>query len=800
MLKNYLKAAIRNFWRNKIFSGINILGLSTGLACCILMFLFIQNELSYDRYNVHAKNIFRITSDAEGPNGRSHLAVTPAPWAPIMKKDYPEIKTYTRLLKAEKTDVGQPGQKHFYETGLLYADSTFFDVFTVAVEKGDAKTALAQPYSIILTEETAKKYFGDKDPIGQQLEVNSFVGRVTVQVTAIVKKWASNSHFNFNAVVSLQSLGDLSNFWSYHMFQSYLLLDKNVSVAGLEKKFPAFVKKYILSNPQADGMQEIHLQPLTSIHLHSDMTGELGVNGDITYIYVFAGVAIFILLIACFNFMNLSTAQSLVRAKEIGVRKVAGADKRKLITQFLGETILFALLSLLLAIGIVYLVLPLFNRISEREIIIDFSRNYSLAITLILLVIAVGLLAGLYPAAVLSAFRPVEVLKGKFSTGNRGLSFRRVLVTVQFVVSIVLIASTMLASRQLSFLQNKKLGFDKENVIVISLPKDMDTTKLTSFKASLLSEPSILSAGASSSVPGVNISVNQVNDGGLDLSKALSMQMLWVDQDYVSTMKMKLVAGRNFSKDHSMDKSEGFIVNEEAVKKMGWQGPSQAIGKTIQWVIPDRVLKKGKVVGVVEDFNINPLKSAVQPLVMHYSPLRFQYLYVRFSQRAADKITHIIDKKFSEFYPQQSLEYTFLDDNLGAMYKSERQLGTIFSYFTFLAIVICCLGILGLSLYSIQQRVKEIGIRKVLGAGIFSITSGLVKDFVKPVIMAAIIATPIAWYMMHKWLENFAYRVSIQWWVFAAAGLMALMIALLTVGSQAIRAAMANPVKSLRNE
>src|SRR6266487_130766 len=383
MIKNYFKTAWRNLWRSKAFSAINILGLSTSLACCILMFLFIQNELSYDKYHQHAKNIYRVTSKAEGPNGRTNLAVTPAPWAPFMKKDYGEIKNYTRLLKAEKTDIGQPGQRHFYESELLYADSTFLDIFSVQLEKGDEKKALEQPNSIILTNETARKYFGDDDPIGKTLEVNSFVGRVNVQVTAVAKKLPANSHFRFNSVVSLQTLGDLNNFWAFHMFQTYLLLNDNSSASNLEKKFPAFVNKYIINNPHADGRQDIHLQPLTFIHLHSNMTGELGVNGNIIYIYVFAGVAIFILLIACFNFTNLSTARSLTRAREVGLRKVVGADRKQLLSQFLGETTLFAFISLALALVIAFLVLPLFNQLSARELHIDFSKNYELVILLI---------------------------------------------------------------------------------------------------------------------------------------------------------------------------------------------------------------------------------------------------------------------------------------------------------------------------------------------------------------------------------------------------------------------------------
>jgi putative ABC transport system permease protein len=584
------------------------------------------------------------------------------------------------------------------------------------------------------------------------------------------------------------------------MFHSYLQLNDNSSAVDLEKKLPAFVFKYILNNPQADGKQDIHLQPLTSIHLHSNMVGELGINGDITYIYVFAGVAIFILLIACFNFTNLSTARSLTRAKEVGLRKVVGAEKRQLLSQFLGETTLLAFISMVLAVMIAWLVLPLFNQLSERDLYIDFSKNYGFALVLISLVAAVGLLAGLYPATVLSAFKPVEVLKGKLVKGTKGVSFRKLLVTLQFVVSIVLIASTVLVTRQLHFLQNKKLGFNKENVLVITLPKDMDSTKLSSFKSSLLHETPILSVAASSVIPGVNIPVNQVNDSSADLTKAYSMQMLSIDEDFVSMMNMKLLAGRNFAADYPTDKAEGFIINEEAAKKMGWKHPATAIGKTIQWVRPDVVLKKGKVLGVVENFNITPLKSAVQPLVMHYLPLRFQYLYVRFKQMNARQLTSMVENRFHRFYAKQSFEYNFLDDNLNKMYKSERRLGNIFGCFSFLAILIACMGMLGLSLYSIQQRIREIGIRKVLGASVLGITNGLLKEFVKPVMVAAVIATPVAWYMMNKWLSDFAYRVHISIWIFVAAGTLALLIAAATVSIQAVRAAVMNPVKSLRTE
>lgn len=800
MLKNYFIIAWRNLWKNKTFSIINILGLSIGLACCILMFLFIQHELSYDKFNEHAANIYRLTSESESTSGKTNLAVTPAPWAPLMKSDFPEINNYVRIFKTEKSVIGLPGQQKFYENDLLYADSTFLDVFSFGLIKGNRKEALSQPNSIILTRSIAEKYFGNEDPIGKTLEINSMVGILNVQVTAIADEIPSTSHLTFNAIISLQSLGDLSSFWAFHMFQSYVLLNGNASPKALEKKFGDFVNKYIVNNPQADGKCDIHLQPLSEIHLRSQMTGEIGVNGDIKYVYIFTAIALFVLLIACFNFTNLSTASSLTRAKEVGLRKVVGATRQQLMKQFLSETILLALIALALAIVIAMLVLPVFNQLSGRQLTFNLDNKQSLILLLIMLVFLVGLLAGIYPAVILSSFKPVEVLKGKLRKNTEGISFRKILVTFQFVISITLIASTLIVTQQLQFLKNKKLGFDKENVVIVTLPKDMDTTRLQSFKNSVLNSRLISDVAAASSVPGLNIPINQVNDGNVDLSKAVSMQMLFTDDAFVRTMNIKLLAGRDFSKDYATDKAEGFILNEEAAKKIGWTNPTDAIGKKFQWVKPSAVLKSGKVIGVVQNFNIAPLTSAVQPLVMHYSPLRFQYLYVRFNQLNASNAIDVIAKRFKEIYPKQSFEYNYLDETLNNLYVSEEKTSQIFSSFSFLAIMIACMGILGLSLYSIQQRVKEIGIRKVLGASVARITSGLLKEFMKPVLIAAVIAFPIAWFMMSRWLQDFAYRLSIPWWIFLLAGVIAILIALITISFQAIKAAIANPVKSLRNE
>jgi putative ABC transport system permease protein len=801
MFKNYFKTALRNLLKNKIFSFINIFGLAIGLACCILMFLFISSELSYDKFIVHSGNIYRVTSIADGPSGKTDLAVTPSPWAPLMQQDYPEIKSYVRLFKDEKSLVGQPGEEHNYEKDFLFCDSTFFDVFSFNLLKGDPHHALDAPNSIILTKETAAKYFGKNDPIGKPLEITTSFGRVfTLQVTGIADNPPVNAHFSFTALISMQTIGDISNFWSFHMFHTYALLNDGVSANALENKFKRFSEKYINNNPNADGKQEIHLQPITDIHLHSQMTGEIGTNGDITYVYVFSGIALFVLLIACFNFMNLSTVRSLQRAKEVGLRKVVGAERKQLIKQFLGESTLVSVVALILSLVITVLVLPLFNQLSERSLRLNLSNNHYLILLLALLVFFVGIVSGIYPAFVLSSFKPVEVLKGRFIKSFKGDMLRKALVSFQFIISIALIAATMIVYRQLQFLQTKNPGFNKDQVLLVTLPKNSDAKKLEAFKTSLLNNSNVISVAATSTLPGVKIPVNQVHSENDDPDKNASMQMLFVDEDFIKTMQMKVVAGRDFSKKYATDENEGFILNEEAIKQSGWKTPGDAIGKTFEWVLPDKVLKSGNIIGVVKDFNITPLKTAVQSLVMHIAPDRFQYLYVRYNKLTASNAISMAEKKFKEFYTTQPFEYNFLDDTLNSMYKSETRLGEILEYFSALAILIASLGIVGLSIYSIQQRTKEIGIRKVLGANTTDVVAELSKNFLRPVFIAAIIATPVAWWTMNNWLQGFAYRIGISWWIFFAAGLLAVLIALITVSFQSIKAAIANPVKSLRTE
>ncbi|MEJ7739015.1 MAG: FtsX-like permease family protein [Chitinophagaceae bacterium] len=800
MNKNYFKLALRNIGNNKLFSAINILGLATGLTCCLLMILFIMNEIRYDKFHVRSGQIFRVTSIPEDAAEKS-LAVTPAPWAPLMKNDYPEIKNYVRLLKDEKCLVGQPGEQHYYEKDLLFCDNSFFDIFSFSLVQGDPKHALEQPNSIILTKKAAIKYFGSIDPIGKSIEVATSFGRsFNLQVTGVANDAPPYSHIKFNGLISMSTMGDISGFWSFHMFHTYVLLANGASAKSLEIKFKNFTEKYLSQNANADGKHDISLQPLTDIHLYSKMVGEIGTNGDIIYVFIFSGVALLVLLIACFNFINLSTVRSLKRAKEVGLRKVIGAGRHQLIQQFLGESLLIAVFSMGLAFVITILVLPYFNQLAERNLSISISGNYFLILGFIGLAIVIGILAGLYPASVLSSFRPVEVLKGSFQKGVKGGSLRKALVTFQFLISITLISSTILVYIQLQYIKNKKLGFEKDEVIVISLPREDNMQKLETFKASLLNKQGIISVAAASSVPGTNIPVNQIHEEGAALNNNRSMQMLFVDHEFIKTMQMKVVAGRDFSKLFSTDENEGFIINQEAIKQLGWRSAEQAIGKTFQWVIPGNVLKTGKVIGVVENFNVTPLKSPVEPLVMHINPQRLQYLYIRFNNLTAGKAIDIVARQYKNFYAAQPIDYNFLNDTITAMYASENKLGKIFGYFSILAILIACMGILGLSIYSSQQRLKEIAIRKILGAGMRNIVAELSKEFLKPVFVASVIAFPLAWWAMNTWLANFAYRININWLVFLCASVIVMLIASVTVSFQVIKVAIASPVKSLRTE
>ncbi|MDB5211732.1 MAG: hypothetical protein JWQ30_2559 [Sediminibacterium sp.] len=800
MIQNYFKIAWRNISKNKIFSAINIFGLAVGFTCCLLIALFIRNEISFDKFHTHAASIYRLTSIPKATNGTAaELAVTPSPWAPRMKQDYPEIKEFARLLKSDKTSITTPSKENYYESDILFADSTFFNVFSFSLLNGDSKHALDRPNTIVLAKETARKYFGNTDPVGKTLVTTTPFGPAfNLEITGVVDEAPANSHFKFKGLISMRTLGDISNMWQYHMFTTYFVLASGVGKNDLESKFKDFNTKYIANNSNADGPQEIHLQALTDIHFHSQMTGEIGVNSSDTYVYLFSAIAFFVLVIACLNFINLSTVQSLKRAKETGLRKVIGAGRMQLVKQFLGESVLITLLAFIFSLMLAFLFLPVFNRLADRALQLDLIRDYRLIVSFFVLAIVIGIISGIYPAYIQSSFKPVDVLKNQHIKLSGGNLLRKSLVTFQFVISIGLMAGTLLVYKQLQFIKNKDLGFNKDGTFIISVPTGTDGTKIETFKNVLLQHQGIVAGAAASTLPGTQIPINLTHTGTSEKDK--SMQMLFVDHDFIKATQMQVIAGRSFSKQFATDSAEGFILNRAAVAGSGWKTPQEAIGKTFQWKNPNAILKNGKVVGVVEDFNITPLKSSVQPLVMHILPRRFQYLYVRYKDIAISDVVALSTKEFKSSFPNLPFEYTFLDERINSLYAAETKLGTIFGYFAGLAILLACLGILGLSVYATQRRTKEIGIRKILGASIAGICKELSKEFLKPVLIASIIASPVAWWGMHKWLEGFAYKAAISWWIFAIAGMTGILIALLTVSFHAIKAATANPVKSLRTE
>ena len=806
MIKNYLKIAWRNLVKNKVFSIINITGLATGLACFILIALYVVDELSYDRYNNNADNIYRVHSDIKFGGTALHMAVTPDPMGADLKSDYPDVEQFTRIYASSGSKLIRKGSQFIEEQHVANVDSTFFDVFTLPAVAGDTKTALNDPNTVVITESAAKKYFGNGDPMGKTVEADN----VLYKVTAVIKDMPQHSHFNFDLLFSMDNVD--YNFGNYlsNNFQTYISLRKGTDYKAFEKNFDQFIEKYIM--PQAKQYMQVgsmedfkksgnsmqySLMPLKDIHLHSDRTAELSVNGNIQYVYIFSAVALFILLIACINFMNLSTARSSARAKEVGIRKVLGTERKTLIRQFLTESILTTTISMLIALGIAWLVLPFFNSIAAKSISFNSLVNVQLLPCLLLLPLVVGIIAGIYPAFFLSGFKPIAVLKGKINTGFRKSNFRSSLVVVQFFTSIVLIISTVIVYNQLHYIQTKKLGFNKDQVLVIDGAGALKD-KATAFKNDVLAMPGVTKGTLSGYLPVSNSSRNDNTffmNPVMDQKNGFNMQTWVIDYDYLQTMGMEMVKGRNFSKDFGSD-SSATILNESAAKASGYDDP---IGKKLYQ--PDG--KGGNtsytVIGVVKNFNYESLKQNIGPLsfFLGKSPWLASF---KINTPDLQGLVKGIETKWRSMAPGMPFSYRFLDDSFDEMYRTEMRIGKIALAFAILAILIACLGLFGLSTYMAEQRTKEIGIRKVLGATAANLAGMLSRDFLRLVLIAAIIAFPIAWWAMHTWLQDFAYRIDISWWVFVVAAVVALLIALLTVSFQAVKAALANPVKSLRTE
>jgi len=805
MIRNYFKIAWRNIWGKKAFSVINIMGLGVGLATCILIMLFVQDELSYDRFNVNADRIFRVTFHGKIGGKEINIAGAPAPAGPAIASDYPGVEGYTRMSK-QGSYIVRHGNEKFKEEGVIFADSNFFRIFSIPLLKGNPKTALVEPNTLIITESTALKYFGSADPVGKSLEMGT--GGL-FRITGICKDVPSNSHFHYDFLGSLKSI-KLGEKWLSSGAYTYILLRKDYSVERLAAQNHQIIRKYIGPEVQEFlGMSfdeyirkgdsfGLKFQPITDIHLHSNLENELEANSDLKYVYIFSVIALLILLLACINFMNLSTAGSANRSKEVGVRKVLGSLQQQLIGQFLSESVLLTFLALFVAGALLILVLPGFNELAGKHFDIWTIVNPRMSVYTILGCLLIGLLAGTYPAFFLSSFKPIAMLKGNLQMGMRSGWLRNSLVTVQFVVSIGMIVATLVVSQQLRFIQNKKIGFDKDKVIILHdtyvLGDKLNTFKLSLSKLSQISSLSFagyIPAGASN-----NSTDGFTAESAPEQTAPFRFKTYEVDEFYLPTLGIGLRQGRNFSKSFSSD-SSAVLVNEATVKQFGWKNPIGQRIRTIGNGSPDSK-KTYTVVGVTKDFHFESMHQHIAPLVMYYGGDRYQ-MAIRIRTDDVPGFLKTLEKSWKEA-SDSPFTYSFLDERFNKMYESERRVGELFGIFAGLSVVIACLGLFGLATFTTIRRTKEIGVRKVLGASILSIVSLLSRDFLKLVLAAIVIATPIAWYGMDQWLEDFAYKIAIQWWMFALAGLLAAGIALLTVSFQSIKAALTNPVKSLKTE
>ncbi len=806
MFKNYFITAWRNIRKNKLFSFINFIGLSLGIATCFIILLYVQNELSYDKFNKNADNIARIVFRANISGGSINEASVMPPVAQTMKNDFPEVKDATRVM-----DFGTPEisfkDKTFRNNRLAFVDPNFFDIFTLPMVAGNSKDALSQPNTMVLTESTAKKYFGNdnyRNAIGKTIKIEN--DSTTYLITGIIKDIPSNAHFHFDLFASMKGWKDAtSDSWMTSGYYTYLLLKPGTDLKKIEAKLPSVIAKYM--GPQIQQKMGLSLeqfrtkgntlglalQPLTSIHLHSHNINELEPGGNSTYVYLFAGIAFFMLIVACINFINLSTAGASKRAKEVGVRKVVGSGKGQLILQFLSESVLISLIAITIGIALVQLALPEFNDLAGKQL----NLTMKPILAFVALGLFVGIVAGIYPAFYLSSFKPIAVLKGKFTHNHKSFGLRSSLVVFQFFISVVLIIGTIVVYRQIKFIQNKNLGYNKNEVLTIP-NSNLLGKNVNAFEQQMLEDPRMVNATVSWYKPVGPSDYNNALIYPKDNSNSIVDGVNYrVDENYIPTLGMQMAAGRNFSKDFPSD-SSGIILNETAVKAFGWNNKN-AVGRTVIFQNSDRGNNfPYHIIGVVKNFNFKSLHQAITPLYMTLNPEGG--LIFRVKTTDISGLLATMKKKWDAYNTGEPFTYSFLDDLYNKTYSAEQKTGTILNIFSVLIILVACMGLFGLVTYSAEQRTKEIGIRKVLGASVSQVTGMLSKEFLKLVIISSLIAFPVAWWGMNKWLQSFAYRISISWWVFVVAGVAMILIALITVGFQAIRAAVANPIKSLRTE
>jgi putative ABC transport system permease protein len=821
MIRNLLVTALRNLRKNKFFSALNILGLGIGMAVFLLIAQYVHFERSYENFIPGKENIYRVKLEVYTGNELSMASAENYPGAgPGLKKELPEVVNFARLYNmGYKNNViitnenAKPDPIAFRQRRFLYADSTFLPMMGYQMARGDAKTVLAEPFTAVISEKYAKMYFGNDDPVGKTLRLrdDDFVNEL-VNVTGVFKDLPGNTHLKFDVLFSYNSLyarGEWATLryregWRRKDMYTFIQLQPGTDPKKIEAKIPAIVAKYKPELKESQVKQTLGLQPLTDIHLRSDLTEEPEPNGNERTVLFLGLIGIFVLVIAWINYVNLSTARALERAKEVGVRKVVGAVKGQLVAQFLTEAALVNLLSVLIAWGLAFLFLSTFNTLSGLTLDSSFLAQPWFIMLLASLWIGGSLLSGIYPALVLSSFKPITVLKGKLKNNNRGILLRKGLVVMQFMASIALIAGTFIVYRQVKYMTGRDMGMNIDQVLVIERPGIADTSEavfnsaIETFRNELKKEPAVYNTSLSFTIPGKQREYKVIVKKYGDNTDSTTMRFNSMDYNFLDVFKMKLVAGRNFSKEFPNDDDTSVIITEKAAQLLGYKSPQDAVGKTV--IIPGFGGWKPIIVGVINDYHQLSLKKPLDPSILSCSLFGGEYYSLRINTSNLPKTMDNVRKAWTTAFAGNPFEYFFLDDYFNKQYENERKFEKLFMVFAILAILIGCLGLFGLSAYTASQRIKEIGIRKVLGASVQDITKMLSTDFLKLVIIAILIASPIAWWAMNKWLEDFAYRINISWWVFAVAGFVALVIAMVTVSFQAIKAAVANPVKSLRTE
>jgi len=818
MLLNFLKIAWRNLMKSKIFSFINIFGLAAGLTCCMLISIYLLHETNYDRYQKDVSRLYQMETGFSFGSGKEEIMpATPWPMATAMQRDFPEIEQTVRIfplaLFEDKTMLqfreGTAIPISFYEDKGFLADSNFFRLFTFPFIEGDPNTALNQPGCIVLSEEIAHKLFGPGPVVGKVIHVSSATnGDHNMTVKGVFRPVNAPTHLEANFFMSMRG-GDLENmirraendYTTNNMYVMYVKLRPGADQAALEAKFPSWIDKYAGKDLKSYGYSRRQfLVPVRDLHLRADLDSSVVRTTSKTYLYILGSIAVFTLLIACINFMNLATARSAKRSSEVGIRKVLGAVRGGLITQFLGESMLMSVLSFVLAVGFTILLLPAFNMMTNRQLTFTLSQQLPLLAGFLGLALFAGLIAGLYPAFYLSSFQPAKVLKGKFSNSLAAVSLRKGLVIFQFMISVTLIVSTVVINSQMRYLRNQDLGFNKAAQIVIPLRGAVAKQKTVALETEFRKNSQVIAAGSAMYYPGIiNPSDNMMYRQGENPQLAKRIQQNFVDFDFGPTLGLQPVAGRMFSRDFMADTSGRLVINEAAVKILGYPNPQAALGQRVNTDFQGKTTTY-EIIGVVKDFHFKDLHKAVEPYALRYNFMQSSYLIAHTRPGNPAPVLSALEAAWHKIDPTEPFEFSYLDEDFQKNYASEDRLSAMITYFTVMAILISCLGLFGLASFSAEQRIREIGIRKVLGASVSGIVVLLSLDFMKLVGIAMLVASPVAYLIMHKWLQDFAYRVPIDWMVFAITFVATLLITLITIGVQAVRAGLANPVKSLKSE